>query len=95
MIVIYAKCIVSGQNVEEFLQVAKELVEDTRKEPGNISYELIQCREGRNIYAFLERWPDQETLDLHMASRHFKEAVPKFGRVLTVPMEISTHEILI
>ena len=47
MIVIYAKCIVSGQNVEEFLKVAGKLVEDTRKEPGNISYELIQCREGR------------------------------------------------
>ena len=94
MIVIYAKCIVSGPNVEEFLNVAEKLVEDTRKEPGNISYELVQCREGRNIYAFLERWPDQKTLDLHMASSHFQEAVSRFQRVLTVPIEISTHEIL-
>lgn len=94
MIVIYAKCIVSAQNRDEFVKVAEKLVDETRKEPGNISYELIKADQGGNIYAFLERWPDQDVLELHMNAKHFKEAMRQMQRLLTVPMEITTHSIL-
>ena len=54
MIIVYAKCVVTGQNREAFLELAGKLVEETRKEPGNLSYRLVQSRESQNIYAFVE-----------------------------------------
>ena len=54
MIVIYAECLVKAQMTDTFVGLAKQLIEESRKEQGNVSYELIHSREGKNIYAFLE-----------------------------------------
>lgn len=95
MIAVYAKCVVSGQNVDVFKELAAKLVEETRKEPENISYELIQCREGKNVFAFLERWPSQEVLDAHMNTPHFKNLIPQIEKVSIGGVDIATHEVLI
>lgn len=94
MIVIYASCVVSGQNRAPFLELAKKLVEETRKEPGNLSYQLIQSREAKNIYAFMEQWPDQEALNVHMESDHFKKLIAEIEKVVEGPLKITTHDII-
>lgn len=94
MIIVYAKCVVSGQNREQFLKLAGELVEETRKETDNVSYQLIQGRETKNIYAFLEQWPNQEALDRHMETVHFKRLIEQISRIVEGEIEISTHEIV-
>ncbi len=95
VIITYAKCVVSGQNKAQFLRLAGELVEETRKEPGNASYQLIKSREFGNIYAFLEQWPDQESLNIHLESAHFKKLIGEISKVTEVPLEITTHEIIL
>ena len=55
MIAVYARCVVTGQHVDEFIELATKLVEETRKEPENISYELVRGREGKNVFAFMEK----------------------------------------
>lgn len=94
MIVIYAKCVVSGQNRTVFLDLAGKLVEETRKEPGNISYQLVQSREAKNIYAFMEQWPNQAALNVHMESEHFKKLIAEISKVVEGQLEITTHEII-
>lgn len=94
MIAVYAKNIVSEENREEFLNIAKELVAETRKEPGNISYQLIQDREKKDTYVFLEQWPDQEALDIHMATEHFKRLVGAMSKVVTGEGKVTIHEII-
>ncbi len=94
MIAVYAKCVVSGQNVDKFLALAKELVEATRTEQENISYELIQCREGKNVFAFLERWPNQAVLDAHMRTEHFIRLIPQIQKLAIGGVDIATHSIL-
>ncbi|MCI6996323.1 MAG: antibiotic biosynthesis monooxygenase [Eubacterium sp.] len=94
MIIVYAKCVVTGQNREAFLELAGKLVEETRKEQGNLSYRLVQSRESQNIYAFVEEWPGQEALDIHMASEHFKKLGAEIGKVVEGSLEITTHELI-
>ncbi|MDD3219377.1 MAG: putative quinol monooxygenase [Lachnospiraceae bacterium] len=95
MLVVYAKCIVSGLNVENFLKLAKELIEETRKEPDNVSYELIQDKTGKNVYAILERWPNQEALDAHMKTKHFTTLIPQIEKLAIGGVDIMVHDLLI
>lgn len=92
MLVVYAKCIVSGQNVDKFLETAKKLVEETRKEPGNISYDLVQNIQGKNIFAFVEKWPDQEALQIHMKSESFCRLIAEINQLVEGSVEIAVHE---
>ncbi|MDS0527943.1 antibiotic biosynthesis monooxygenase [Clostridium sp. SHJSY1] len=95
MISVYAKNVVKESKVEEFIKLAKELIEETRKENGNISYELIRVVNTSNELVFLEKWENNNVLDIHMKTKHFTTIVPKLGEMLESEMEIKIHEIII
>ncbi|MBP2649382.1 MAG: putative monooxygenase [Firmicutes bacterium] len=95
MIVVYANCNVSDDNIEKYIALAETLIEATRKEAGNISYELIRGMENRNLFAFLERWEDKDVLATHMNTNHFKTIVPQLGDLVDGDMQINVHEIVI
>lgn len=95
MLMVYAKCVVAGINMQSFLSLAEKLVKETRKEPGNISYELVQGAETKNIFAFVERWKDQGTLDTHMNTAHFQTLIPQIEKLTEGGIDISVHEVLI
>lgn len=93
MIVIYAECLVNPQKTDEFVKLAGQLVQESKKEQGNVSYELIHCREGRNIYAFLEKWQDQDILDTHMRSKHFTTIFPQIEKMLICPAKLNSYTV--
>lgn len=95
MIVVIAKCIVAEGKVDEFVKVATPLVEETRKEAGNISYEIIQSASNPMEVAFLEKWESQEILDLHMKTPHFTSIVPLLGELTVGEMAVSINQILV
>ena len=93
MIVIYAECLVNPQKTDEFVKLAGQLVAESKKEQGNVSYELIHCREGRNIYAFLEKWQDQDILDMHLHSKHFTTIFPQIEKLLICPAKLNSYTV--
>lgn len=95
MIAVYASCYVSDENRSKFIELAEKLIVETRKEAGNISYELIEAIEEKGLFAFLERWPDKEALDIHMKSEHFTTLIPKISELLKDEMKITSHEVII
>ncbi|BBA52155.1 putative quinol monooxygenase [Fusobacterium varium] len=94
MIVVYAKSIVPEKNIDKYLEIAKKLVEETRKENGNIFYELIQDTNNKNILAFIEKWENMEVLNKHMKTSHFITLVPKLNELREGESELTIHEIL-
>lgn len=76
MLILVAKAFLKEGNLEEFKKRATELVEKTRKEPGNISYRLLQGAENPNMVTFLEEWKDKEAMDIHFNSEHFQRILP-------------------
>ena len=48
------------------------VVDGTRTEEGNISYELHQDINNPLVYVFIEVWKSQEAIDIHGATEHFK-----------------------
>ena len=79
MIKVVARTIVREECIEAYHTLAKELVTETQKESGNISYTLNQSVENKKLHAMIEVWESREALDAHMASEHFKRIVPQMA----------------
>lgn len=68
---------VKPENLEETLTVYRGLVAATLKEPGCVSYELLQLRDDHCELMLTERWLSQEHLDAHTRTEHFIDAMRK------------------
>lgn len=53
-----------------------KLIEKTRKESGCISYHLHHDLKSPGHFVFIEKWKNEEAIQLHVESSHFKELVP-------------------
>ncbi|MDR1938270.1 MAG: antibiotic biosynthesis monooxygenase [Tannerellaceae bacterium] len=58
---------------DELLPVIEAVVEGTRKEAGNISYDVFQDTSNPLRFTFIEHWKSQSAIDAHNASAHFIE----------------------
>lgn len=58
---------------KEFKYAAVEMVEQTRKEGGNISYRLVQSTTNPTEFATIELWKSQADIDEHMKSAHLQK----------------------
>jgi len=77
MIKVVAQFFIRNGEVEKALTLAKELVLETRKENGCVSYELCQSLKNDAHIAFIEEWENQAALDAHFQAPHFTGLVPK------------------
>lgn len=57
------------------LNLLKELSDKTRKEKGNLLYEIYQSAENANELFLHERYVDADALEAHKNSEHYQETV--------------------
>lgn len=94
MISVLVGCSVAAENLQEALTVYGELVAATLKEPGCVSYELLQLRNNPCELMLAERWLSQEYLDAHTRTAHFVEAMNKLETLETAtPAMIYTRAV--
>ncbi len=74
---IVAQMFVKKENQGKFIEIAKDLIVESNKEPECISYELTKNTEEESL-VFVENWKTMDyAKNVHMNTEHFKEAVPK------------------
>jgi quinol monooxygenase YgiN len=56
----------------EILKAVKTVVDATRKEPGNIFYDVFEDVKDPLKLTFIETWKSQSAIDSHNNSAHFK-----------------------
>jgi quinol monooxygenase YgiN len=92
MIKIVAKSFIKSDNVEQYIALAKKLVQETvQNDAGCIRYELFQNVSNPQILTMIEEWEDQDALDRHTAAKHFKEIVHLFRDLVEKPGEIDLY----
>ena len=90
MVYVVAKNFVKEGKTREFLKLAKQLEKATNeKDEGCIKYILVRNRDNPNVFAFIEEWTSQESLDAHIAAAHSKEIGAKLVDLLEKPGEAS------
>lgn len=92
MIKVVAKNYIKEDKVEEFLELAKFLIEETNsKDAGCIEYNVFKDSKDSSVYTFIEAWESYEDLTSHMKAKHFVEMAPKLGEMSSKPGEINMY----
>ena len=76
MIHILASFEVKNDKLSDFIKLCNELIEESRKEEGCVSYHLQQNTERENHLVFVEEWKSNEAIEKHNSSEHFTRIVP-------------------
>ncbi len=76
---------------EEALKLVKELVEETRKEEGNIAYAFHQDINDPDFFAMIEEWESPQALQAHGNSEHFTRIIPQLGALMAEPTRIEVY----
>ena len=79
MVKVIAKFFVKEDKVEEFLKLASVLVEESRKETGCVSYNLLQDVSNPQTLIMVEEWESAKILKTHIASAHFTSIIPEMS----------------
>lgn len=65
---------------EEFISKAGELIEKSRNESGNISYNLY-FNKNNDTGVFIEEWVSEDALEEHKNTEHFKNIAPELEKL--------------
>jgi len=68
---IVATVIVKPEYKEEVLKAIKVVVDATRKEPGNVFYDVFEDVNNPLKFVFFETWKSKAAIDAHNKSTHF------------------------
>jgi quinol monooxygenase YgiN len=93
MLYVVAKQYVQAGKLDEFLKLARELVEKTnRLDAGCIAYAMYQDVSDPTVVTVMETWESQEALDRHSNAAHFVELIPRLGALCSKPPELSLYK---
>ena len=76
--IISAQVFIKSEKVDAFIAATKDLIEKSRAEEGCVSYSLYQDPQDKTKFLFFEVWKNQDAVDFHFATEHFR----KFGETL-------------
>ncbi|MGM0898067.1 MAG: putative quinol monooxygenase [Bacillota bacterium] len=88
MMIIHAHLQVKTDQEQAFLNESKILVEASRKEQGNISYDLMKSVEQEGHYTMVEVWKDAQAIEAHNSSEHFTAFSKKAAGFMSAPMDL-------
>ena len=77
MIYVVATLTVKPETRAEFIAAATACITETRKEPDNIAYDLLESVTDPAKMVFVEQWENAEALVPHRSAEHMKA----FGRI--------------
>ena len=80
--------------IEEVRDALSGLVAPTRKEPGCITYELLQNREDSTDFTFVEEWESDAALASHAASNHIRATRAKLSEIVEKAPDIQTYTLV-
>jgi quinol monooxygenase YgiN len=83
-----------SETSKEVRAILGELIEPTRREPGCISYELLQNYSDPTDFTFVEEWENDGALDAHLGSAHVQKAVAAAEKLLAEPPDIRRYFLL-
>ena len=92
MIVVMAKVSVIPEKKQELLELAKPVMETTRKEEGCVSYVLLDNPYDPGGCMFVEEWADLAALQAHAAAPHIAQWRKDSRDLLTAKTTIKIYQ---
>jgi quinol monooxygenase YgiN len=80
-----------GTNAPELLQ---RLAETSRKEPGNLRFDVLQHSMRANHFTVIEAWQSQKALDTHAEAAHTKEYRDGLAPIAGSPLDERIYKVI-
>lgn len=78
-------------DAQQVKQIAQQLIEKSRLEEGNFSYDLFQ---GTTLTCllFCETWRDNDAFKAHVASQHYTTIMPRIQQLIVGDKDLKIFE---
>jgi quinol monooxygenase YgiN len=80
--VINARIRVKEDGIQQFISLAKVMIEKSNAEPGCLVYQLYQEVGNQTSFIFYEKYINQQAIENHNASAHFKNFIVQITDLL-------------
>lgn len=91
---VVARIIAQPDKVEELASILLDLVGQTRKEEGCVSYQLLQNKIDPGDFTFIEEWTSDSAIDAHLTMPHVQEAFSRAKSLLARDPDIRRYLII-
>jgi quinol monooxygenase YgiN len=78
----------------ELGEVLEGLIEPTRAEPGNISYQLLASLDDDRNFTFVEEYQDGDAFDAHFKTPHIEAALGRLPELLAEELDMRTYRLV-
>ena len=92
VIIINAKLKIKEDVRSDYLDLMNKLVQSSRQEPGNTFYSHYEDVAERNTFVVVENYKDQEAVQAHNHSDHFKAFSENIGKYVAEEPVIDVAE---
>lgn len=82
------------EKTEDVSRLLTGLIEPTRREPGCVSYELLENREDPTDFTFVEEWTDADAFARHFETAHIRNALPQLKDLTAADPDIRTYRVI-
>ncbi|MCP4005251.1 MAG: antibiotic biosynthesis monooxygenase [bacterium] len=93
MIVVAGRIQLDPANREQAVAAAVEMMRETRKEAGCISYTFSTDLSDPGEFHIFEEWESQQALDAHLASPHMAVFQQTFGGFGITAMDVQKYQV--
>ncbi|MBT2689654.1 antibiotic biosynthesis monooxygenase [Bacillus sp. ISL-47] len=91
MIIIHADFQIQPEQENDFLAEIRPLIEASRAEEGNISYDLLKDAEKAGSYTMVELWKDMNAVKFHNQTEHFTGFTGKAQQFMAAPPQVKLY----
>ena len=86
--IILANLYIKPENIKDFTEAAKEMIENSNKETGCSFYQLYQDPYDNTKFVFIEEYKNQAAVETHFSTDYFKAFGPKISDFVQGPAKI-------
>jgi len=79
---------------DELRALLRGLIEPTRREPGCVTYELLQNTTDQTDFTFVEEWSSDADLDAHLQSTHLRNARMRLPNLAAADPDIRRYRVV-
>jgi quinol monooxygenase YgiN len=92
-LLIIAHVTTKAEYKDELMKAFEKVVEGTRQEAGNISYDLYVDTSNPLKFTIVEQWKSQDAINIHNETSHFKEFVKAIDGKADLDVTVAKQEL--
>ncbi|MDD5558580.1 putative quinol monooxygenase [Candidatus Methylomirabilis sp.] len=91
---VVARIVARPGKEDELRALLQGLIEPTRREPGCVTYELLQNKTDPADFTFVEEWRSEADLDAHLQSAHLRQARSRLSELAVTDPDIRRYTVV-